>query len=129
MKKIFTFLFFAGFATSVMAQNTRNAQYRDESRNNQQSTYSNNTQNNNQNSGYTQNNGYNQNDQSYNRGNEVVYNNDRRGDERRDDRRFYAGNHYVQRDYRFERRREFERFSPLRFIPRVSIRYGQRACY
>jgi hypothetical protein len=41
MKKIFTFLFFAGLMTSAMAQNSRNAQYRNQGNSNQSPAYAN----------------------------------------------------------------------------------------
>ena len=146
MKKIFTFLFFAGLITSAMAQNSRNAQYRNQGNSNPSPVYTKNgqeyAQSNNsfsqpvhENNSYTQrndnnpNNGYHQNEQGYNHNSENGYGNDRRFDERNDDRRFRDNEHFNQRAYGYERRKEFEGYHRGRFTGRFSIRYGQPSCY
>jgi hypothetical protein len=139
MKKIFTFLFFAGLMTSAMAQNSRNAQYRnqaayaDNGRGYERSNigYNRPNQGNNgyiRNNNYNQNNGYHQNEQGYYH-NENVYVNNRRFDERNDDRRFHDNGRFDERAYGYERKREFERYNRGRFNARFSIRYGQPSCY
>jgi hypothetical protein len=146
MKKIFTFLFFAGLMTSAMAQNSRNGQYRNQGNGNHSSVYANNGQEYSQsnngfsqpvqgNNSYTQrndnnlNNGYHQNEQAYNHNSENGYGNDRRFDERNDDRRFRGNDRFDQRAYSYDRRKEFERYNRGRFNERFSIRYGQASCY
>jgi len=129
MKKIFTFLFFAGLMTTAMAQNGRNAQHRDQSNGSSQSpVYSNNSQSNGgyqqpqqSGNGYQQNNGYSQN-------NGYAYGNDRRYDDRENDRRFRDYGHYDRRDYGYGRR-EYERNNRSRFNARISIRFGQPSCF
>jgi hypothetical protein len=138
MKKIFTFLFFAGLMTTAMAQNGRNSQYRDQRSNNNQSSpvYSNNTR---PAGGYGQSNGeyqqpqqpgngYQQ-DNGYNQHNGYAYGNDRRSDDRENDHRFHDNDHYDRRDYGYDRRREYERNSRSRFNARISIRFGQPSCF
>jgi hypothetical protein len=140
MKKIFTFLFFAGLTAGAMAQNSRNAQYRNQNNSNQLPAYANNSQGydhstgmysqpNQANNGYTPNNGYQPNEQGYNHNNENGYGNYRRFDERNNDRRFRGNSRFDQRAYGYERKREFERYHRGWFNTRFSVRYRQPSCY
>jgi hypothetical protein len=140
MKRIFTFLFFAGLMTSAMAQNSRNAQYRNQTDNSQSTAYANNgqgygqsngayTQNNQANNGYSRSNGYQQNEQGYNHNNENSYGNSRRFDERNDEPRFRNNVRFNQSAYGYERKWKFERYRRGRFNARFSVRFGQPSCY
>ena len=139
MKKIFTFLFFAGLVTGVMAQNGRSAQYRNQG-NGQPGAYANNGQVYTQptqsagnygrgGNGYNQNNGYSGNERSYGSNHENGYNADRRFDERNDDRRFREHERFDKRFYGYENRREFEHANHGRFNAGISIRFRQPVCF
>lgn len=137
MKKIFTFLFFAGLMTGAMAQTGRNGQYRNQAGHDQSSVYNNGREpgygqpaygNNN----YGQNNGYHSNDQVYQqeRGSSYGYGNsqDRNGgyNERSYDRddRGHDHDRYEGRDRRFERENDYGHYGRERAHVRVSFRFG-----
>ena len=140
MKKIFTFMFFAGLMTTAMAQDRNSDQHRNQ---NQANVYAYNGQangsygqsnggynqsgqvnNNGQYKDYNQNNGYHSNNQGY------TYNMDRRGDDRSfEDRRFHSNDHYDHRNEVYDNRREFGRLNRGKVNARVSIRFGQPGCY
>ena len=147
MKKIFTFLFFAGLMTTAMAQNGGYGQHRDQNGGNYKNQSTVNAGNNHsygqtgngygqpsqgingygQHSGndYNQNNGYHQQEQGYSHNNENAYGNNRHDD----DRRFHDNNRFDQRAYGYERRQEYERYNRGRFNARVVVRFGQPSCF
>jgi len=132
MKKIFTFLFFAGLMTTAMAQNGNYGQHRNQQtdNHNQSNVYANNGQ---PTGGYSQSNGgYHQPQQAengYHQNNGYAYENDRRFDDRGNDRRFHDNDRYDRHDYGYDRRKEYERPGHSRFNARISIRFGQPSCF
>jgi hypothetical protein len=138
MKKIFTFLFFAGLMTTAMAQNGNYGQHRSQQADshNQPNVYANNSQStggySQSNGGYRQpqqaDNGYQQSNR-YNQNNGYAHENDRRFDNRGNDRRFHDNDRYDRHDYGYDRRREYERPNHGRFSARISIRFGQPSCF
>ncbi len=118
MKKIYTLLFCAGLVTTVMAQDNRQAQHRNQNNDNrnQSSDYlgSNNHgygQVGQENNGYEQGREGNRNSQAYNYSNQRAYgnNNARSYGDRNDDSRF-RGSFHDERGYSYGGRMEQDRF-------------------
>jgi len=138
MKKIFTFLFFAGLMTSAIAQQGRNGQRGNpDNRHTSQSTvYSDGgpaLRNDGNQPGYQQNNGYQQEDRSrsgdYNNG---YGNNDRRYQNRYHDNGYRNNNRraqYDQRAYGYNKGRGFERNTGGGISASISIIFGKPGCF